>query len=1246
LADGDNSLLYRSFVESRTRNFDSGANQVEGSIFLQNSPHYPAAFVGFSGLPTKYLNVTHIDELRSQVVEIMKKVASMKPGSKELAEFNRAAKSAALAWRRSQSVWIKNSPRFGQNYETDWKEYFEYLDINPAFVQPIGNESVWEGVDKKLETPQNIWAEVIQRFRLLDMPYGTASVPSLSLFKKEEVSRQERINTKLNQLCEAFHTNNEQSAITQYEKQEGIKTREIDEIGMKVPVPSFTDSPPLTRDPGIQYAQLELVETPITAVFFERPPTIDLGLSFDLHQLPPKYYKYLPLLPRALEALGIRNRDRVTGYSELQNELQTKFNSFVIDYGSNPISDREELRIRASAFASVEMNDALNFISKLITHNDLNAANLGRLRDIIAKQDADAANFGRGDDDFWFMNPSHAFRYQDDSLYMAVSSQLTQNHWTSRLKWMLHTPVAKSELLQLSRFSAQTLAQMEGFSPQDIASRLRGLKANGVVDELRAYWIGAIDSFPPDHVVPGLKQLASEVENDLSGAPFVALRELRETETIILDRKNLRINVTLDQADFSNLKTELQHFIISLPTSQEDPKKGTLQKESSTVSLLTNLRQRYTDKELEFPRYVGFVHSGDSYVDAAFLSGFPGYKQIDRSSLLRVLASKLVSGTGPHSVYMKSKENGLAYGSSVTSDPNVQLLRFYALRSPDIVALTNLVFSLTEAIGQSRRQTKRFYWRDKHREKAVRKIVRCDLDTLQWLVMYESDLHGVQQDQLSQQTETQLLIRYVNRVVQASAALSSFYVNIGVSRLIYGYSTLEAQGVYEFLTGRYLGPDEYRRAKSFLIKKVADGFGGLLETIRVEHGEIRFVQKENQQEVINVVEKCLNAFTPWSTQCESIANLSAQIAQTNVPDIDQNSLDLTFCHVLLHPDCYADLTNRVSLDHPHKKVAVPRFAMSNIEENDKEPPTAPPILGPEDIQEIRRKIEIANVRRREIKPRWGRVVLDNQEVKRFDLAEQRGFQIPITKENTVVEIYAEDETGKILVATHIISDDERHYPIKSTVPVTAGRFIFQMTEATWERGQATDRILNIAYSPQAKLADVWEECIDIFKRPSLRTVYGMSCILIALATWGLAHYFYSHTIDTLTKDLQRERQNVQIFSDTRGMISYVLTPDELRVRSEDTRMPEIKAQPSSPAIALKLRMLGSTAGQVYTVELKRVQDEQLLMTQSDLHSVSTDQGIAVQILIPTELLKETGLYTVLLNSGERVNRFSFRVAEK
>jgi hypothetical protein len=358
--------------------------------------------------------------------------------------------------------------------------------------------------------------------------------------------------------------------------------------------------------------------------------------------------------------------------------------------------------------------------------------------------------------------------------------------------------------------------------------------------------------------------------------------------------------------------------------------------------------------------------------------------------------------------------------------------------------------------------------------------------------------------------------------------------------------------------------------------------------------------------------------------------------------MDQNNLDLTYCHVFLHPDCYAHLTSHVSLDHPHEKVAVPRFAMSNIEKNDKEPP-APPTLSPNDIQEIRRKLEITNVRRREIKPRWARVVLDSREVGKIDLMEQRGLQLSVTEENTVVEIYAKGETGEVLLATHIISGHDRHAPIKSIVPITAGRFIFHITEANWERGQAADRILDIAYSPQAKLADVWEECIDIFQRPNLRAVYGMACVLIALATWGLAHYFYSHKIDTLTKELLEARQNIQVSSDTQGIISYVLTADELRVRSEDMTIAEIVREPHSSAISLKLRMRGTD--QPYTAELKRVRDEHTLMTQNDLYSVSTDQGFVIQILIPAAILQESGYYTVSVYSGERVSRFSFRVAD-
>jgi hypothetical protein len=72
---------------------------------------------------------------------------------------------------------------------------------------------------------------------------------------------------------------------------------------------------------------------------------------------------------------------------------------------------------------------------------------------------------------------------------------------------------------------------------------------------------------------------------------------------------------------------------------------------------------------------------------------------------MRVLASKLVSGTGPHTFYMKTLEAGLAYANSVDSNPSTRLLWYHADRIPDIVSLVQLVNSIAGTIPGLRDQS-------------------------------------------------------------------------------------------------------------------------------------------------------------------------------------------------------------------------------------------------------------------------------------------------------------------------------------------------------------------------------------------------------------------------------------------------------------------------------------------------------------------------------------------------------------
>jgi hypothetical protein len=103
---------------------------------------------------------------------------------------------------------------------------------------------------------------------------------------------------------------------------------------------------------------------------------------------------------------------------------------------------------------------------------------------------------------------------------------------------------------------------------------------------------------------------------------------------------------------------------------------------------------------------------------------------------------------------------------------------------------------------------KRLYWRDKHTERPIRRVARGDVDILQWLIMFEAEQDERAQERAGAVSGLGMTVRYIKHLVQITTALSSFYVNIGLTRILHNYSTSEAQRVYELLTSRYLG-NEY-----------------------------------------------------------------------------------------------------------------------------------------------------------------------------------------------------------------------------------------------------------------------------------------------------------------------------------------------------------------------------------------------------------------------------------------------------
>jgi len=698
LADGDKSLLYKSLIDSKTREFGSGATNVESLVFLENSPYFPAEFVGFSGIAGKQLTVERIEQLRNRVTAAIRRISQYPDGSQSLVDFNQLVMSYAKAWRRSQSVWTKSAPQFGLNYETQWKEHLEYLEMDPSFTRSISDEPIWRAVERRMQSGRNIWGGLIRDFHLLEVPYATASVPSEQLLEELDNNRQKRIAAKIKQTMDRFHTDDEQQALARFEQEETIKTKEVDEIAAHVRQPRFTDHPPLTPDDDIRYTQFHLDNVPVIATFFDRAPTIDLGLSFDLRRIPRRYYKYLPILPRCLDSLGLKTADKIISYADLQAQTQTEMNDFSVRYDFSPVSRRADLTIQASTTTPAEFRRALALIQRITTLNYLDPSNADRLRDVVDKRQWEENTYNQGENDFWFINPSNAFRYQDDLLYLALSSVFTRAHWDGRLKWLLHKPVPPAEIARLADFAEKALSASLGVSDKQLSETLSRSNAKGLEGELVEYWERNIPSFSQDELLPGLRRLAVEVQDDLKAGPAKTIADLRELQKIVLDRQALSIDLTLDQANLAEIQPSLKKFLESIPGSAHP--EDLVDNASEKTPLMDNVRRRYNLGGSEFPWYVGLEDPRNTTANMVFYADFPGYSQLDRQSLLRELSSKLVSGSGPQTVYTKIEEDGLAYGSSISSDPRLRLLRYYAARSPDIPSLVNLVNSIAAAIPQ------------------------------------------------------------------------------------------------------------------------------------------------------------------------------------------------------------------------------------------------------------------------------------------------------------------------------------------------------------------------------------------------------------------------------------------------------------------------------------------------------------------------------------------------------------------
>ncbi|HEU4832989.1 MAG TPA: hypothetical protein VFS90_01190 [Pyrinomonadaceae bacterium] len=363
-----------------------------------------------------------------------------------------------------------------------------------------------------------------------------------------------------------------------------------------------------------------------------------------------------------------------------------------------------------------------------------------------------------------------------------------------------------------------------------------------------------------------------------------------------------------------------------------------------------------------------------------------------------------------------------------------------------IVAAATLKLNVAMAV-----QSKRLYYipvgrfsrGESRRTDGIRnKALFSDLHLLQRLIYVESEPYERQKERAAQPappgvlaagdpaTGEDLLVYFIKHLVRITTKRNAFYVTLGVSRLLHSYSTHETMEIYNAVIGepeRVKDDYYYRSRKAVLMHEMYQRFGQLIRARRQQRGEERFETQQGSSELRSLFRECLRLFTPWDTQCHVPRDFdplkSVITALTSRSSADENEIEVSRIHAILHPDCFEKLVAAFRYGPPAERLELPRFFADHSD--DQSPPrqrSAPGDLSAEELAEINHMLDEQSGRRRHSSPGAAiRIMVDGVERARIDPAEQSSISFSAEEDAELIEVKTTDADGDLLLATYLLT---------------------------------------------------------------------------------------------------------------------------------------------------------------------------------------------------------------------------------
>jgi Zn-dependent M16 (insulinase) family peptidase len=707
-----NTNLYKKFIDSKTRELDTGAQGVYG--YVEESPGAPV-LIGLGDVPAANLNADKAALIRQKIMEEFARVAAFKDGSPELKEFNDRFRNSLTAYRRNLSKFVNTPPGFGFRNGGNgygWLLQTRSLNQEGEFRKSVTMKPQVEQAESLLASGKNFWRDYIAKWKLAETkPYAAVAHANPQLIQQEQAERTARSDAETNALKTKYNVSDGQEAIKRYKAEYDATTAELEKLSKNSDA-KFIESPPLTLDDQIDYAETSVGDVKLGVARFDNMTGATSGMALGLYSIPEKDLVYVSSLPDLLRGVGVIKDGKAISYEDMSEMIRKEILGLEVEFTGSAITRRYELTVRGSGNDAAESERAVAWMALVLNSPNWRKENLPRIRDVVDQQLSYLRRRMQGPEEAWVGNPSDAYRYQDSPVYLAAFSFLTQAHNAQRLRWMLKSAGDEENSKAIDAFLSKLasakgtrdelkamLAAMGGDQKQTVTPELKSLvddmsklpaTAKALAVDAAADLAQTLGDLPDASLASDWTYLCNEIRQDLAQSPEQTLADLESVRHRLINSRNTRMfyigSMALKQQLEPSYKTVLAGF---------DKREGVKENYGNERRIDVRLAARRADATA--PVYVGLMApnmSGGVMLNSARLTQ---YADTNTDAILNYLASKLYSGGGAHSVFSKTIGAGLAYSNGIGSSPTTGLMSYYAERTPELPQ------TLRFAIGEVKR---------------------------------------------------------------------------------------------------------------------------------------------------------------------------------------------------------------------------------------------------------------------------------------------------------------------------------------------------------------------------------------------------------------------------------------------------------------------------------------------------------------------------------------------------------------